>query len=84
MTGLGNRRLGNQLLDRLAVDDSVAILDLDHFKQVNDTHGHARGDLLLQELGAFLLAEVREADTVARMGGEEFLLALRASAEPAY
>jgi diguanylate cyclase (GGDEF)-like protein len=80
LTGLGNRRLGNQLLDRLAVGDSVAILDLDHFKRVNDTHGHARGDLLLQELGAFLRAEVRDADTVARMGGEEFLVVLRASA----
>jgi diguanylate cyclase (GGDEF)-like protein len=81
LTGLGNRRLGNQLLDGLAADDSVVILDLDHFKQVNDTHGHARGDLLLQELGGFLRAEVRDADTVARMGGEEFFFLLRDSVD---
>ena len=61
LTGLGNRRLGNQLLDQLNTGDSVLILDLDHFKHVHDTHGHARGDLLRQELGAFLRAEVRDA-----------------------
>jgi diguanylate cyclase (GGDEF)-like protein len=79
LTGLGNRRLGNQLLDQLTAGDFVAILDLDHFKQVNDTHGHARGDQLLQELGAFLRAEVRDADTVARMGGEEFMVVFRSA-----
>jgi diguanylate cyclase (GGDEF)-like protein len=80
LTGLGNRRLGNRLLDELAPGDSVAILDLDHFKEVNDSHGHARGDLLLQELGEFLRTEVRSADTVARMGGEEFMVVFPASA----
>ncbi len=77
LTGLGNRRLGNQLFDGLQPGDVVAILDLDDFKQVNDVYGHARGDQVLQQLGAFLLAEVREADTVARMGGEEFMLVVR-------
>jgi diguanylate cyclase (GGDEF)-like protein len=77
LTGLGNRRLGNQLLEGLQPGDAVAILDLDKFKHVNDVFGHARGDQLLQELGAFLQAEVREADTIARMGGEEFLLVIR-------
>jgi diguanylate cyclase (GGDEF)-like protein len=59
----------------------VVILDLDHFKQVNDTYGHACGDHLLRELGAFLRAEVRAADTVARMGSEEFMLVPPASAD---
>ena len=77
LTGLGNRRLGNELLDKLTADDAVVVLDLDHFKQVNDNFGHARGDKLLQELGDFLKREVRTADTVARMGGEEFLVVLR-------
>jgi diguanylate cyclase (GGDEF)-like protein len=77
LTGLGNRRLGNQLLEGLRAEDAVVVLDLDNFKRVNDVYGHARGDQLLQELGAFLSAEVRELDTVARMGGEEFLLVIR-------
>lgn len=59
----------------------MVILDLDHFKQVNDTYGHACGDHLLQELGAFQRAELRAADTVARMGSEEFILIPPASAD---
>jgi diguanylate cyclase (GGDEF)-like protein len=79
LTGLGNRRLGNQLLDGLHPGDAIAILDLDHFKRVNDVYGHARGDTLLQDLGAFLKTSTRTSDSVARMGGEEFLLVLRNS-----
>jgi diguanylate cyclase (GGDEF)-like protein len=81
LTGLGNRRLGNKLLDGLLAHDAVVILDFDHFKRVNDSYGHARGDQLLQQLGAFLQSEIREADTVARMGGEEFLLVLKQTEE---
>jgi diguanylate cyclase (GGDEF)-like protein len=81
LTGLGNRRLGNQLVDELAPGDAVAILDLDDFKQVNDEFGHAFGDRLLQDLGEFLRHQIREADTVARMGGEEFLLVIRSAPE---
>lgn len=77
LTGLGNRRMGNQLLDGVRPGDAVAILDLDHFKRVNDTEGHARGDALLQDLGAFLRESLRTGDAVARMGGEEFVLILR-------
>lgn len=77
LTGLGNRRLGNKLLEALRPGDAVVILDLDDFKRVNDEYGHASGDQLLQQLGDFLRAEIREADTVARMGGEEFMLVLR-------
>lgn len=81
LTGLGNRRLGNQLLDALDIDDAVVILDLDHFKRVNDRFGHARGDLVLQEFGRFLTTYVRDQDTVARMGGEEFLIVLKGAGE---
>ena len=77
LTGLGNRRFGNQMLDRLQPGDALALLDLDHFKVVNDRFGHARGDQVLQELGEFLRAQVRVGDDVARMGGEEFMLILR-------
>ena len=77
LTQLGNRRFGNQMLDEVEPGDVVAVLDLDHFKTVNDRFGHARGDQILQELGACLRADVRTSDGVARMGGEEFLLIVR-------
>lgn len=53
---------------------SIAILDLDHFKQVNDTYGHVTGDALLREIALLLSAKTREADWIARWGGEEFLI----------
>ena len=84
LTGLPNRKL---LIDRLqqAVSHakrnqtSVAVifLDLDGFKPVNDTHGHAVGDKLLIEIAQRLSGNLRECDTVARIGGDEFVLLLR-------
>lgn len=55
---------------------SVLMLDLDHFKSVNDTHGHPRGDAVLRELAARLTEQIREVDVLARYGGEEFVLVL--------
>ncbi len=77
LTGVGNRRLANSLLDAMQPGDGLVVLDLDHFKQVNDSRGHAEGDRILSELGRYLLGAVREADTVARFGGEEFIVVLR-------
>jgi len=77
LTGLGNRRHANTLLDALQPGDALAILDLDLFKQVNDTLGHQRGDQVLQAFAAFLDEAVRDHDTVARLGGEEFILVLQ-------
>jgi len=83
LTGLPNRRL---LLDRLqhALASSVRtgkrgalmFIDLDNFKILNDTHGHDKGDLLLQQVARRLAACVREGDTVARLGDDEFVVIL--------
>ncbi len=76
LTGVGNRRHAMGLLSRIVSDDAIVVLDLDHFKQVNDTFGHKRGDELLQELAGYLSRALRDADAVARYGGDEFLLLL--------
>ncbi len=82
LTGLANRRLTLQLLDQLARDAPlelapvVMLCDLDHFKHVNDGWGHAMGDQVLVAVASALRASTRDADTVARWGGEEFLIVL--------
>ncbi|MEO8196628.1 MAG: histidine kinase N-terminal 7TM domain-containing protein [Thermoanaerobaculia bacterium] len=58
---------------------ALVMLDLDHFKRVNDAHGHAVGDLVLKEVGTLLLLCVREWDMAARLGGEEFAVILPAT-----
>jgi two-component system cell cycle response regulator len=71
-------RLGGELDRARRYGHAVAVLmlDLDHFKQINDTLGHLVGDGVLRELGELLRGAVRTADFVARYGGEEFVLVL--------
>ena len=83
LTQLPNRRLlndrGSQALlasKRSALHGALMFLDLDNFKSLNDVHGHSAGDLLLKEVAARLKACVREIDTVARFGGDEFVVLL--------
>lgn len=83
LTGLANRvhfeeRLAAALADarRDAQQLAVLFMDNDHFKQVNDTHGHAAGDALLVAVGERMRAQVRESDLVARLGGDEFAVLL--------
>jgi diguanylate cyclase (GGDEF)-like protein len=83
LTGLANRRQFELSLarevDRVARAGEpalVLIADIDHFKSVNDTHGHAAGDLVIQSVALTLMDCVRPMDTVARLGGEEFAIIL--------
>ncbi len=83
LTGLFNRRYMEETLDRelnraAHRDDTVAVAmcDLDHFKDFNDTFGHDAGDLLLREVARVLKTSVRHADVVCRLGGEEFVVIL--------
>jgi diguanylate cyclase (GGDEF)-like protein len=84
LTGIWNRA---SILSRLASDlerfvrekvpASILLCDVDHFKQVNDNHGHLAGDMVLKEVAKRLTKAVRGYDAVGRYGGEEFLILLR-------
>ena len=83
LTKLANRRLLNDRFSQLlaanrrgAGHGALMVLDLDNFKSLNDTHGHGVGDLLLMEAARRLSSCVREVDTVARFGGDEFVVVL--------
>ncbi|MBV8379183.1 MAG: sensor domain-containing diguanylate cyclase [Paucibacter sp.] len=83
LTGLLNRRaffeharqLG-KLVQRQSGAMSLVVVDIDHFKRVNDTHGHAAGDAVLAEVARRLGGALRESDVIGRIGGEEFAIAL--------
>ncbi len=81
LTGLFNHRYAKERLDeefdrasRFGRELAVLFMDLDHFKFFNDTHGHQAGDEILQELAELMMKAVRESDTLARWGGEEFIV----------
>jgi len=77
LTGTGNRRHATELLDTLRPGDALLVVDLDRFKDVNDTWGHRAGDEVLHQLGTYLQACVRSSDDVARVGGDEFVVVAR-------
>ena len=76
LTGLFNRRALFDRTQHFCVPVSIVIFDLDHFKRINDIHGHQVGDTVLQTFGSLLAANVREIDLAARLGGEEFAVVL--------
>lgn len=89
LTGLPNRRLfGDRLQQAFASAQrqqtplGLMFVDLDHFKEINDTRGHHIGDLLLQEVARRMKACLRESDTLARLGGDEFVVVLPALEAP--
>jgi diguanylate cyclase (GGDEF)-like protein len=81
LTGLYNRRAMEDEVSRRLEDGkyhaALMLLDLDHFKKINDTYGHATGDQVLQQLSLRLKAVMREMDLLARLGGDEFMLLLQ-------
>ncbi len=90
LTGLPNRLLFEERLNQALASAkrrggkiAVLMLDLDRFKEVNDTYGHHTGDVLLREVGNRLTHCVRETDTVARLGGDEFVIVLTGLTEGA-
>lgn len=83
MTGLPNRRLFDEILSKALLEAgrnetmlAVLFVDLDRFKEINDTYGHETGDVVLTEAARRLRSSVRKGDTVSRMGGDEFVLIL--------
>jgi diguanylate cyclase (GGDEF)-like protein len=86
VTGLFNRRYMEETLEReiwraarSQGPVSIIMLDIDHFKQFNDTFGHEAGDVVLREIGACLRAQIRAEDIACRYGGEEFTLIMPAA-----
>jgi diguanylate cyclase (GGDEF)-like protein len=89
MTGIHNKRYFTEFLDReIAVCSrhghplTLVMFDVDHFKKVNDTHGHLAGDAVLKELAARIRPRIRREDLFARYGGEEFVCVLPSTALP--
>ena len=90
LTGIANRRGAEEAMTRehararrLGTPLTLAVFDVDHFKQWNDHHGHAGGDSVLRRVAAVLVREARASDTVARWGGDEFVAVLPSSLEGA-
>lgn len=91
LTGVGNRKRLNEILDylkklshRSAVSFSVIMIDLDHFKKVNDTYGHHKGDVVLKAFSRIAREQKNEADYVFRYGGEEFVVIVLGDQQEAY
>jgi diguanylate cyclase (GGDEF)-like protein len=83
LTGLYNRRFLEEMLERLSTDAerrqvplAAIMIDLDHFKSLNDQHGHAAGDMVLRDVASIVLASLRTSDVACRYGGEELAILL--------
>jgi len=81
LTSLANRRTFARALATLMPGDAVVVVDLDHFKVVNDTYGHVAGDETLRSLAECMRSVARQVDCIARYGGEEFALVLAAAGD---
>jgi diguanylate cyclase (GGDEF)-like protein len=86
LTGIGNRLSFNEFLDKLSRSNSketysIVMIDMDRFKEINDTLGHLEGDNALRDMAVILKSKIRENDFAARYGGDEFILAVRAESD---
>ena len=82
LTKLSNRRMIDRALGRMIVGDVVIMVDLDHFKEINDLHGHDAGDRVLRAFGHAIRSNLRGRDFAGRYGGEEFVIILRDATDP--
>lgn len=82
LTGLSNRRQFDQDLPFLQPGDHLLVMDLDHFKRVNDEYGHTEGDAVLRRVALLLRGTLRPSDPAYRIGGEEFAVILRGTPTP--
>ena len=86
LTGLYNQAVKDMIAERLEGEDGIAavlFMDLDNFKVINDTLGHIKGDLLLQEVAGVLKKTLRASDLSGRVGGDEFIALLHPVSSPA-
>ena len=81
LTGAYNRRAFKSIIERAISSHKLteqsyvlAIMDVDHFKRINDNYGHLQGDMVLKSLGKHIKSKIREGDTLIRYGGEEFVI----------
>jgi len=88
LTGMFNRRYLEEMLSREILSAArkqypigILMIDIDHFKKINDTHGHAAGDMVLIQVGKFLCKHIRSSDASCRYGGEEFLIILAGASQ---
>lgn len=84
LTGIGNRRCADQLIEELAPGDVIAVIDLDDLRGINERSGHQGGDCAIRAVAQYLSDAVRSGDAVARLGGDEFVIVLRDVGEAAF
>ena len=82
LTGLLNRSTLDACVEAAPAGSAIAVIDIDHFKQYNDTHGHIAGDVVLADFAMVLVAQSRAGDRIFRFGGEEFLVIFHATSVP--
>jgi diguanylate cyclase (GGDEF)-like protein len=86
LTDLGNRFSFNEFMDKLSRPGakelySIVLIDMDHFKEINDTAGHLEGDNALRDMAAIIKGHIRESDFAARYGGDEFIIAVKSGSD---